>query len=233
MIVQVQALQIIGYIFEIIAIVAGLLTATYIFVKRAKYLGNIFMGLGNLFIGVYVLFILLYDYIGEAWAILTFLPIAMCCIMLGTMFVFFSMMCFVNSDKWFKIWYHWLPFIAISAAYSIYILTNQTFIEILDTELVNTKLDLIPLAILVVILLFYLGSSEYLVVVHGIKKTTGSSKQKMKRFSGGIIVGIIAILINILSQILANETIGTSLDVLFFATLAICVILLTLAIIRK
>ncbi|MHA1520775.1 MAG: hypothetical protein ACTSRK_11385 [Promethearchaeota archaeon] len=233
MIFQVQSLQLLGYIFEITAIVAGILTALIIFSKKSKYLANTFMAFGNLFIGLYVAFILVYDIIGKTWAIQTFLPIAMTCILIGTLMLFFSMLCIIKSDKWFDDWYHWVPYVLIVIAYAIYILTNKNFITILDTEVVNTQIDLIPLGILVVLLLFFLGASEYVVIFFGIKKTEGDSRKKMNLFSTGIIFGIIAILINVVSQIMAEGTLGEILDVIFFGTLAICVVLLSIALGKK
>ena len=233
MLFQSQPLQILGYIFEIIAIVAGILTAILIFAKKSKYLANIFMAFGNLFIGLYVAFILAYDIIGEAWAIQTFLPIAMCCILIGTLMIFFSMLCIVKSDKWFDIWYRWMPYVLIVIAYGVYILTNQNFITILDTEVVNTQINFVPLGILVGLLLFFLGASEYIVIVFGIKKTEGDTKKNMKLFSTGTLFGILAILFNVVSQIVAEGVLGELFDVLFFGVLAVCVVFLSIALGQK
>ncbi len=233
MIFQAQTLQILGYIFEITAIVAGILTAIIIFSKKNKYLANTFMAFGNLFIGLYVAFILAYDIIGEPWAIQTFLPIAMCCILIGTLMIFFSMMCIVKSEKWFDNWSRWVPYVLIVIAYGVYILTNKNFITILETEVVNTQIDLIPLGILVVLLLFFLGASEYVVIAFGIKKTEGDSRKKMKLFSTGILFGILAIIFNVVSQIVAEGALGEIFDVLFFGVLAVCVVFLSIALGKK
>jgi len=76
-------------------------------------------------------------------------------------------------------------------------------------------------------------SSTAVIYTYGVKKTEGLRKHNMQRFLGGILVAIVGVVINVLGQIppiggiiLGSITLSQILDLVFFAIIAVSVIVM-------
>ena len=115
-----------------------------------------------------------------------------------------------------------IPYAVIILAYSVAIWFID-FLDILPGEQVNTQTsNMIPLYILIAGVVYFIGYSMIGLYVYGIRKTDGLKKKKMTIFFTGLAISMIAVVINVLSNLLADP-LGI-LDVFFFGILAISMI---------
>ena len=213
------------YTFEIIAIFAAFYSTYRILKRKSKLLCSNLMAVGTTFIGLYVLFVFLYDIIQTLWSIEIFLRMGMFSILTATLFFFYSMNCMVSSSAWFQNKKIWTPYIIVIIGYTIYLILTP-LVEVISATPLNISISLLPLAIMVVMMLHFLGASLSKLFRFGIKKTEGLSQKKMKIFAIGLILSVISIFINVASQIFSDSTAGEILDVVFFFSLACSVVVI-------
>jgi len=107
-------------------------------------------------------------------------------------------------------------------SYSIWIWFVD-FLEIVSGDQVNTQTkDMIPLLILIAGVAYFILESIYGLYIYGMRRTTGVRRKKMNTFFIGLVISMVAIVINVLSNLL-EDPLGI-LDVTFFGTLAIAMI---------
>ncbi len=214
-----------SYAFEMIAIIAAFYSTYRILKRKSKLLCSNLMAVGTAFIGLYVSFVFLYDVIQTLWSIEVFLRMGMISILTATLFFFYSMNCMVSSSAWFQDKIKWVPYIIVNIGYIIYLIFVQ-LVTVESYDPLNISISLLPLAIMVVMMFHFLGASLSKLIRFGIKKTEGLSQKKMKIFAIGIILSVISILINVVSQIFSDSTAGAILDVVFFFSLACSVVVI-------
>jgi hypothetical protein len=95
------------------------------------------------------------------------------------------------------------------------------FITILESESVDTQINIYVLGVVILIVLYYILTSLYITYIHGIRKTTNSTQKKLKIFEIGLVVDLLSVFVNIYSQITTNETMSPILDMIFFGMIAI------------
>jgi hypothetical protein len=227
-----EYLQILGIIFELLTTVAGFVS-TYLILKRnPKYIGNRMMATSTTFIGLYTLFILFYDLVAEVWAVQVFLRAAMISILFVGVFIFYTIQILVFSSKNLMKKKNWVPFLVASLVYSVYLILEQNFITILSIDPVNVSINMLPLLILIAQLLFYVLFSIFFLVKNGIMQTTGQTKKKITIYTIGLSLTLIAIVLNIISQLVAAD-VGEILDVVYFAIICLSVSVMSIGFLLK
>jgi hypothetical protein len=189
-----NVVNVIGYFSEILTTVVTFFLAFFIIKKDRKYIANVLVGLGVASIGGYTLSIFILDISATEWVIHLFLPLALVIIMLGTLFLYFGFQVLSNSVKWFDKKIRWVPYLAFWAIYSIWIMADQSLTEIISTiPVVQTRFNIVPLAIMVLYLFFFL-----IITIIEIRRTLkivdGVVKKRMLYFKYGIIIMIFAII---------------------------------------
>ncbi|UYP45468.1 hypothetical protein NEF87_001753 [Candidatus Lokiarchaeum ossiferum] len=221
-------LTVVGYILEILIFVFGIIASYLTLKKNPRYLGNIIMSSATFGLAFYSLFILLYDIIATSWAIQIFYRIALSMILAGVIGLFFSMKVLVDSTKWFNLKMNWIPYVGWWAGFTLYMIIDRGFITVLESdEIVNTQMDLIPLAVLIGSVMAVLFYSIFKLNKYGIQRSKGISHDRMKRFAYGLLANIVALFVNIPGQIISDPVIGPIFDVVFFFILLIAVIIIT------
>jgi hypothetical protein len=210
------------YVIESISAMAGIVSALFVIKKNPKYLGNQLLSLGVLFLGLYAVCILIYDIVRTSLTIQIFLRVAMILIILGCCFLYFTMQVAVHSSKWMELKIRWMIPLLLIIIYAIWISVHD-FIRIISLETVNTQTELLPLIILVLGVITFLIMSIRNLWKYGVKKTTGVLQKQMKITFTGLIAGLIAVVWNIISNVVED---GAIFDVFFYLTLAITMILL-------
>jgi len=227
-----EYLQILGIIFELLTTIAGFVS-TYLILKRnPKYIGNRMMATSTTLMGLYTLFILFYDLVAEVWAIQVFLRAAMISILFVGVFVFYTIQILVFSSKNLMKKRNWVPFLLASLGYSVYLIFEQNFITILSIDPVNVSINMLPLLILIAQLLFYVLFSLFFLVKNGIMQSTGQTKKKITIYTLGLSLTLIAIVINIISQLVAADM-GEILDVVYFAIIWLSVTIMSIGFLLK
>ena len=217
-------LQIIGYIFEFVAIIAGVIAGYSALKKDPKYKVNQLMAAAMFSLALYVTFIMLYDIVfyitGNPSIVYISYPQALVFIIAGAMFLYLSMEAILKSTEWLKIWWHWGIHLVLLIGFAI-VINIVDFIDILESESVDTQINIYILGVVILIVLYYLITSFYITYFHGIRKTTNTTQKKLKIFEIGLLIDILAVFVNIYSQITTNETMSPILDMIFFAMIAI------------
>ena len=226
-------LQVLGIILEVGICLVGMLATYLILRKNPRYLGNQIMASSTFGLALYALFILLYDLIATAWAIMVFYRIALSMILAAVTAIFFSMKVIVESTKWFQFTKNWLPYVIWWAGFTLYMIIDQNFIRIIESDVVNTQISIIPLAVMLGSILALLFYSMFTLYTQGIKNTSGISQARMKRFGAGLLVNMLALFVNIPGQLVSDPEVGAILDMLFFLTMFIAVIVLTSSFLMK
>jgi uncharacterized membrane protein len=90
---------------------------------------------------------------------------------------------------------------------------------------------MIPLYVLIAGVAYFILGSIFGLYRYGMKKAEGARKKKMSTFFTGLIISMIAIVINVLSNLL-EDPLGV-LDVIFFGTLAVAMIFMTLGFVGR
>jgi len=224
-----QVLQILGFIFEGIGLVAGVTIASIVMKKDSRYIGNQMMAAAMILLGIYMGSILTYDILfpffqTQEWIVQVFYRIGVIALFFGTMFLFFTIQVMCQSSAWLTL-KHTLPYAIGILAYSIAIWFID-FLEIVSGDQVNTQAKImIPLYILIVGVLYFIIFSMIGLYRYGIRRSEGSRKRKMTNFFIGLVISLLAIVINVLSNLL-EDPLGI-LDSIFFGTLAIAMIVMT------
>ncbi|MCF2140951.1 MAG: hypothetical protein K9W44_12915 [Candidatus Lokiarchaeota archaeon] len=217
-------IQILGYIFESVAIISGVIAAITAIHRDPKYRANQLMASSMIFIALYAFLIMLYDIsffqTGNPKIIYFSYPQAIIAIVGASIFLFLTMQTIINSSHWLAVWWHWGIHIIILVIFGI-LVNVVDFITIIESENVDTQINLWVLAIVVILLLYYLSQSIWTTYVHGIKKSHGNSKKKLIIFESGLIIDFIAIFVNVLSQMASNISTGQILDLIFFGLIAV------------
>ena len=225
-------LQVLGIIFELLTTVAGFVS-TYLILKRnSTYIGNRMMASSTAFIGLYTLFILFYDLLAVEWAIQVFLRAGMIAILFAGVFIFYTIQVLVFSSKILLKKINWVPFLVISLGYTIYLILERNFIHINSVDPVDVQIIMTPLLILIVQLLFYVGFSLFFLIRNGIMQSTGQTKKKITVYTIGLSFTLIAIIINIISQLVEAE-LGMVLDVVYFAMISLSVSVMSVGFLLK
>ncbi len=226
--------QLLGYIFEGIGLASGIIIASIVMKKDNKYVGNQLMAASMILMGVYMGAILVYDILYPIfhmdWLIQVFYRICVIALFYGTMFLFFSVNVMSRSSSWFNK-KNTIPYAVIIFGYAVAICFID-FLEILPGEQVNTQTKImIPLYILIAGVVYFIVFSMIGLYRFGIMKSDGIRKKKMVTFFSGLMVSMVAIVINVLSNILADP-LGI-LDVVFFGTLALAMVVMTFGFVGK
>ncbi len=217
-------LQYLGYIFEGISVLSGIIAGISALKKDPKYRINQLMASALFFMAFYVGFIMLYDIVffetGNPNIIYISFPLALVCIVAASMLLYLSMKCITDSTDWLKTWWHWGIHLIILILFTIFI-TIYDFIEINTSEVVDTKMNPYVLGIVILIVLFYLIQSIFITYTHGIRRTGGITQKKLVIFEMGLLTNLVAVFVNIFSQLTENVIAGQILDVIFFGFLAV------------
>jgi hypothetical protein len=228
-------LQILGFVFEGIGLLAGVTIAILVMKRDSRYIGNQLMAAAMILLGVYMGSILTYDILfpifqTQEWIVQVFYRICVIALFFGTMFLFFTIQVMCQSSAWLTK-KNTIPYVIIILAYSIAIWFID-FLEIVTGEQVNTKTsNMIPLYILIAGVVYLIVFSMIGLYRYGIRKSDGIKKKKMIIFFSGLAISMLAIIINVMSNILADP-LGI-LDVIFFGTLAIAMVVMTFGFIGK
>ncbi|MHA1672488.1 MAG: hypothetical protein ACTSYI_02575 [Promethearchaeota archaeon] len=221
------------YYLEIAAFVVGIISALAILKKDSQRLANRFLATGVFLIGFYTLCIFIYDIIGTLLAINVFLRIGMISLLFGDLFLFYTMLIMMKSTETFKRMI--IPYLnlAIVVGISIFFIVTD-FVHQTESTIgnVNIQIDMIPLA-LIILILFYLTISCVIITFRfGLNKMDKNSHgySKLVSFAVGLFVFLLALVINIVSQITSNDVIGAIFDALTFATLLIGLVFLTFSV---
>ncbi|MHA1520608.1 MAG: hypothetical protein ACTSRK_10545 [Promethearchaeota archaeon] len=223
----------ITHYFEIAAFVVGIISALAILKKDPQRLANRFLATGVFLIGFYTLCIFIYDIIGTLLAIDVFLRMGMISLLFGDLFLFYTMLIMMKSTETFKRMK--IPYInlAICVGTSIYFIVTD-FVHQTESTIgnVNIQIDMIPLS-LIILILFYLTISCVIITFRfGLNKMDKSTPgySKLVSFAVGLFVFLLALIINIVSQITSNDVIGAIFDALTFATLLIGLVFLSFSV---
>jgi hypothetical protein len=225
-------LQYIGYIAEAIGTIAAYFAAYKVYKKNSQYIGNKLMALSIGFIGTYIGSILVYDLIRQALIIQIFYRIGISSLLLGTILLYFSMEVLVHSSVWLKKKVLIISLLVFWIIYTIFICVSD-IITIIDISVANTQMDMIPLLILAVSLLFLLITSILDLYLHGFRKAEGSHKKNMLLFLVGLLVALGGLFISVGSSLTEDENIGFIMDILFFSILAFSQVLIARGFYRK
>ncbi len=213
-------LQWLGYVFEAIGFISGLIMAYFVIKQNPKYIGNKLMALSALGIAGYIGGIFLYDVIATERAIQILYRIAMPFILIGAISMYYTMQIMVHSSSWLRqTWKKIVP-VLIIGAFTVYI-SIADVIEVNSLEVVDTTLDLFPLLFVSFWVLGLILASIIDLYLHGIRKMKGQSKKHMLIFMAGLIINLFALILTVISNLISNAEIAAIFDVLFFLVLAI------------
>ncbi len=224
-------MQLLGMIFEGTGLILGFLAAYLVLKKDKNYIGNKLMAVSTILFGIYMGSILTYDILYPIlpapfnnWSVEIFNRAGLIAILGGSMFLYFTIKVMCHSSAWLNDKKHTYPYLIATLAYGIYI-SMIDYIEVIEGETVNTQIDLIPLLILIVGVLFFIVSALSGLYKYGIKKGQGEMKKKMSIFFVGLMIGLSAIFVNIASNVL--DDVSGFLDIIFFGTLALAMVVMT------
>ncbi len=209
---------------EIAGFVVGVISALAILKKDNTRMANRFLATGVFLIGLYTLCIFIYDIIGTVLAINVFLRIGMISLLFGDLFIYYTMLIMMRSTMTFKKMKITYINLAICVGTSIYFIIDD-FITQTESTIgnVNIQIDMIPLA-LIILILFYLTISCVIITFRfGLNKMdkTSPGYPKLVSFVVGLFLFMITLVINIVSQITSNDVVGAIFDALTFAVLLI------------
>ncbi len=225
--------EIITYVFEFITFIFSFFTS-FLLIKQSKRsqvpLGTKFLAIGNGSLGIYALSTIIYSLIGVEWVVIVFLKLGMIAILIGILFLFYTMQVLIHSSNWVKT--HkigfWGSFIIALVIVMVLIFTNYIIVN--DATTADTHFEPVPyymFALFVAITLIYSTISIY---QFGIKKNNGEPKKNMQYFFIGLLFLIGGLLIDVLGNFIENEVL---FDTLLFAFLSVGIIFITRAFIGK
>jgi hypothetical protein len=214
---MVDIMFIISLLSELISGIIGIALMFVIIIKNRRYLGNIFMGLALGGLGFYTFFVFMYDVIAKPWAIQVFLPIGISCVVLAGLFLYYTFNILSESTKWFDALKNWVPSLVVVILFIIYIF-SVPFIFIESLEPPNTRIEIVPLVLMLLILLYFLFNVLAKIQRVALKSLTGTALQRMIHFRTAIVILIIALFVNIPTQLFENMGL---LDQIFYIMIAI------------
>ena len=209
---------------EVFGFIVGLISAISILRKDSKYLANIYLALANILISVYLICIFIYDIINELWAINVFLRIGMISLLFATLFIYYAMIIIMKSVQVFKETKLIYVNLVIGIAIAIYfIITDFIHQEEAHVGNVNIQIDIIPLAMILVYLFYLTIISIIITFKFGINRISKGEKgySKIRSFGVGLILFILTLFVNIVSQITSDDVLGVIFDVLTFVILVL------------
>ena len=222
-----STLQIMGFLSEGLGTLAAIIMATLVLRKDPSYVGNRLMAAASIGIGGYMGFILWYDLFPSPLSVQVLLRLALISILFGTLFLYFTMQVMVHSSAWLDNKMNIIPGIVYMTALSTAIVFLR-FITIVDLEVVNTQIDMLPLAIIIASTLLFLLITAFDLYYHGIRHVQGQQRKNMMTFFIGLLTAIGSIILTIIANILEDQAIGAVFDVLFFSTLAVAIVLMAI-----
>jgi len=209
---------------EVFGFVVGLISAISILRKDSKYLANIYLALSNILISLYLICIFTYDIIEDLWAVNVFLRIGMISLLFATLFIYYAMIIIMKSVQVFKETKMIYVNLVIGIAIAFYFIIED-FIHLEEAHVgnVNIQIDLLPLAMILVYLFYLTTISIIITFKFGISKISKGEKgyAKIRSFAIGLILFIIALLVNVVSQVTSNDLLGVIFDVLTFIILVL------------
>ncbi len=217
---------IITHYIEVFGFIVGLISAYSIFRKDSKYLANIYLTLSNILISIYLICIFTYDIIEELWAINVFLRIGMISLLFATLFIYYAMIIIMKSVQVFKETKMVYVNLLIGIAIAIYFIIDDFIHEIESVEgggNVNIQIDKIPL-VMILVYLFYLTTISIIITFKfGISRISKGEKgySKIRSFGVGLILFILTLFVNVVSQITSDVVLGVIFDVLTFSILVL------------
>ena len=214
-----MALLIIEYIIQVIGFVAAFTAAYLVFKKDPSYIGNRLMASANTSIGIYFLSIFIYKMIQEIEVVLVLFPLAMVCTLVSTLLLYLTMQIMVKSSQWLQTTKKWMLIVGVIAFYCLYLIFGNVM-TVVNVSTGNVQMNLLPLIGLLGLVVFFLVSSIRSISKFGIKKSEGLNQQKMIRFRLGLIIVLVAVGVNVPANLVANETLGKILDIIYFAIMA-------------
>ena len=234
--------------FEGITTIVCITLAIVVYLRSRKNLPNIYMATAFLLFGIYTGGVLVYDIfaMGPSGDIIIaiFIRVSLVSILFGGMFLFFAMQGQGHSRMWYSFKKNTLPWFGIVSVYSLFLLiwnhyifggivTRSDWVTVLSYQPVDTQLYIFVLIPLIILLFVFLISSTLTIYTYGVKKTEGLRKHNMQRFLAGILIAICGVIINVLGQIppiggisLGTITLSQILDLVFFAVIAVSVIVM-------
>ncbi len=212
------------YYIEVFGFIVGLISAIAILLKDSKYLANIYLALANILIGLYLICIFIYDIINELWAINVFLRIGMISLLFATLFIYYAMIIIMKSVQVFKETKLIYVNLVIGIAIAIYFIITD-FIHQKEASVgnVNIQIDMIPLAMILVYLFYLTTISIIITFKFGINRISKGEKgySKIRSFGVGLILFILTLFVNVVSQITEDDSLGVTFDVLTFSILVL------------
>ena len=209
---------------EVFGFLVGLISAIAILRKDSKYLANIYLALANILISTYLICIFTYDIIQTLWSINIFLRIGMISLLFATLFIYYAMIIIMKSVQVFKETKMIYVNLVIGIAIAIYLIMTD-FITQDEAHVgnVNIQIDIIPLAMMLVYLFYLTAISIYITFKFGINRISKGEKgySKIRSFGVGLILFILTLFINVVSQITTNDVLGVIFDVLTFVIMVI------------
>lgn len=229
--------------FEGITTTVCLVLAIIVFLRSRKNLPNIYMASSFLCFALYTGGVLVYDIFATGPSgdifIDIFIRLSLVSILFASMFLYFAMMGQGHSRMWYTFKKNTYPWMGIVTAYSLFlVIWNHWFfgsdwVGILSYQPVDTSLMIFVLIPLIVLLFIFLISSTSVIYNYGVRKTEGLRKHNMQRFLVGILIAVGGAIINVLGQIppigevlLGSITLSQILDLVFFAVIAVSVIVM-------
>jgi hypothetical protein len=200
-------------------IISFIATLMLIYQRRSSQvpLGNTFLALANCCVGIYALSTIIYSIIGQEWAVIAFLKLGMAAIIMAVLLLYFTMQTLIYSSKWITI--HkirfWVPFITAILINMVLIFTDYIIVKNASTA--ETQFQPIPFALFSVFVALMLIYSAITLYYFGIRKTTGTSRKRMQFFFIGLIFIIVALIVDVLGNIIENEVL---FDTLLFGVLS-------------
>ena len=173
-----QTIQVIGLLFELIAFLVGLTMGYLVYKKNPDYIGNKLMALASVLIASYPGATLFYDSFPTYTTIQVGMRLGMICIMLGSVFLYFSIQIIVHSSSWWDKKSTWIFPLIIAGFISIYLIFTD-YIEIVDIgTTVNNRIDIVPLGVVILFVLACIVYSMYDLYKTGIKKSEGEEEHE-------------------------------------------------------
>jgi len=221
--------ELITYIFEFVTLFISFWTFFTLFKQKKNSqvpLGNTFLALGAFFLGIYALFTIIYSLIGQEWAIITFLKLGMVSLMIGVLFLFYTMQILTYSSKSIKIKKisYWGSLVAFLVIALILLFTN--YITVVDSATGATHFQSLQFYLFAIFVAFMLVYSTIPLYRFGIKKNTGETKKRAQFFLIALLFFIGSLFIDAIGNIIEIEAL---FDTLLFAFISIGILFATRA----
>ena len=216
--------DLISIISECVIASTGFIISYFTLRKSSKEIGHRLLASATLLIGFYGLSIVIYDITAIAELVHFFLRFGIISLFFGVMLLYFAFQVIVHTKEWLSRKANTLPYIIGISIYAIVFYAWPDAITIVQlTPFVDSKVSIIILGILGVGILGFLISTMMVVYRFGIKYIEGEKRKKMEIVEIGYCICLIALFVNIASNIVEE---GALFDVLFFLIMAIGMIVI-------